>query len=94
MTDQASACFLISGMSFSRVLALSFLESVSAASSWMGLSGSMHAAIEMGPQQAPRPASSTPATGPSPLRDKVTSKVRRCFKRRIEGGVEKRITSL
>ena len=76
-TWYASAYRLISGNSRSRSFSVSFLESSSDARLSSRLGPSTQAATTSGPAQAPRPTSSTPATGPSPLRYSADSSVRR-----------------
>ena len=72
-TEYATAMSFTASNSTSRLRAVSFLESVSSASADCGFGGSTHAAMVMGPKHAPRPASSTPATGPKPALSKATS---------------------
>src|ERR1700758_1361533 len=67
----------MSGNSRSRSFSLSFLESSKAARLSSRLGPSTHAATTSGPAHAPRPTSSTPATGPSPPRYSADSRVRR-----------------
>ena len=61
--------------SSSRAAGVSSLESVSPSSRRASPGRSTHAATTSGPAQAPRPASSTPATGPSPCRCSVDCSV-------------------
>ncbi len=75
-TLHASANFLIRGKSSSRRRSVSFLESSRSARAVCDREPRMHAATVNGPAQAPLPASSTPATGPSPLRSSADSMVR------------------
>src|ERR1700739_2160328 len=63
-TAQAMATALISTSSTSRALAVSFLESSIPLGSLR--EGRITAAAETGPAHGPRPASSTPQTGPAP----------------------------
>ena len=72
-TEYATAAFFTASKSTSRLRAVSFLESVSSSNAGCGAVGSTHAAMVMGPKHAPRPASSTPATGPKPALSKATS---------------------
>ena len=51
----------------SRDFSVSFFESSSSAKLFSRFGPSTHAAITSGPAHAPRPTSSTPATGPRPL---------------------------
>src|SRR5581483_4049313 len=65
------------GNSFSREVSVSFFESSRAARLSSRFGPSTQAATTNGPAHAPRPTSSTPATGPRPLRYSADSRVRR-----------------
>ena len=72
-TDQATALRVISAYNRSRCSAVSSLESLSPAICRDLASLRITAAATNGPAQAPRPASSAPATGSNPTRRSARS---------------------
>ncbi len=85
ITFHASALRVMTAYNSSRVFSVSFFESSSRSSDGCGFGPRTHAAMTSGPAHGPRPASSTPATGPSPHRTRADSIVRRPADLRITG---------
>ena len=81
-THESAAHRVIRAKYSSRAAGVSSFESVSPSRRLASPGRSTHAATTSGPAQAPRPASSTPATGPSPCRCSVVCRVQLPAERR------------